>query len=359
MRISFILSSLGLSGGVLLVVEYANHLVARGHAVAIVVPGATVDPVVSGRLDSRVRLVESGASLPSRRTMLALLKLSASLAWSAPVSDVFVATHTPTVVPAWLARVFKGRGRLVWLYMDYQEMFAGRPVELFLLRRAPRWFECILTISGPLQRRVSQQTRAPVVVIGAGLRRSGLFFEPARPAQPDMSRRVFCLTDDRPRKGLREFIAAAELVSAQMPEVRFVIAAKRPCIIETAIPIEFHLRPSDEELAALYRHSSLFVFPSWGEGLGYPPLEAMACGTPVILSNSQGVLDYARDGENCLLVPPRDPQALAEAMRRLLTDGDLSQKLGQKGRLTAQRYTWEAAVDRFETALIDLGEVKL
>ena len=94
--------------------------------------------------------------------------------------------------------------------------------------------------------------------------------------------------------------------------------------------------------------------PPGGEGFGLPPLEAMACGAPVVLTDSGGVRDYARHEDNCLLVPPRDPQALAAAMLRILTDPVLADCLRRAGPPTTARFTWEAAVDRFEAALRDV-----
>ena len=165
-------------------------------------------------------------------------------------------------------------------------------------------------------------------------------------------RRVLYLGDDRPRKGLREFIQAAELIFPKIPDLKLVIAAKSPCSITTHVPHEFYLRPSNEQLSELYRSSDLFVSASWGEGLGYPPLEAMACATPVVLTDSEGVRDYAQHEQNCLVTPPRDAAALAAAMTRLLHDPVLAQSLVKNGLLTARRYNWETMTDGVESVLL-------
>jgi glycosyltransferase involved in cell wall biosynthesis len=82
----------------------------------------------------------------------------------------------------------------------------------------------------------------------------------------------------------------------------------------------------------------------------------MACAVPVVLTDSGGVHEYARPGENCLMVPARDPSALADAMLRVLTDTDLAKRLRLNGPPTAAQFTWERAVDRFEVAIADLAE---
>ena len=120
------------------------------------------------------------------------------------------------------------------------------------------------------------------------------------------------------------------------------------------MPFQYVHRPTRSELADLYRACDLFVSASWREGFGVPPLEAMACAAPVVLTDSGGVREYARHEENCLMVPPRDPVALADAMLRVLTEPDLAERLRRNGPPTAARFTWEQAVDRFERALYNL-----
>ncbi len=233
-------------------------------------------------------------------------------------------------------------------------MFRDRPLERFLLGAAPRGFELIATISEPLSHHVASQTRAPVITTGAGLRLPELFNSSLeRPASGSCSR-VLYIGSDRPRKGLQEFLAAAELLYPQIPELNLVIVARGPVSVDTGVPHELHVAVSDERLIELYRSSHLFVFPSWGEGLGYPPLEAMASGLPVVLADSQGIRDYAVDGENCLVVPAQDPAALASAMERVLRDRALARRLAEAGPPTARRYNWDVAVDRFEASLEDL-----
>ncbi|NUN97501.1 MAG: glycosyltransferase family 4 protein, partial [Candidatus Omnitrophica bacterium] len=85
--------------------------------------------------------------------------------------------------------------------------------------------------------------------------------------------------------------------------------------------------------------------------LGLPPLEAMACGTPVVLTDSVGVREYAMHEGNCLMVPPGDPSALASAIRRALEDRALRERLAENGLATVPRFTWENMVEDFDSAL--------
>ena len=85
----------------------------------------------------------------------------------------------------------------------------------------------------------------------------------------------------------------------------------------------------DRTLAILYRLAGVFVFPSLYEGFGLPPLEAMASGTPVITSNVSSLPEVV--GDAALLVDPLQPEAIADAMRRVLTDAALRDDLKARG----------------------------
>lgn len=356
MRISFILSSLWLSGGVMLVIEYANRLAARGHDVAVVAPGNTIDANLLNELDGSVTLHTSAAPLPSRRTPLSLLRLAFSLTHAIPRSDVVVATHTPTVVPALLAAALSRAHHRIWLYMDYDAMFADRRVERWLLHHAPNWFEHILTISQPATDQLRPRTRTPITMTGSGLRRPDIFRPPERLQDLETTgAHVLYVGDNRRRKGFDDVLAATEHLVSTVPNLHLTIASKETFEVDTSVPYSFHLLPSDEELADLYRRCDVFVSASWGEGLGYPPLEAMACGAPVVVTDSGGVRDYAQHEENCLLVPARNPDALAAALERVLTTPDLARRLAHNGPTTAQQYDWERAVDRMEGVLTCLA----
>ena len=85
------------------------------------------------------------------------------------------------------------------------------------------------------------------------------------------------------------------------------------------------------------------------EGFGYQVLEAMACGTPVVASNSTSIPEVV--GDAGLLCPPRDAEAFAEALRRVLKDEELAASLRQRGRARAAEFTWERTARDFAEAL--------
>ena len=95
----------------------------------------------------------------------------------------------------------------------------------------------------------------------------------------------------------------------------------------------------DEELPALYRGACLFAFPSLYEGFGLPVLEAMACGVPVVCSNTSSLPEVA--GDAAVLVNPLDVDELSFAMDRVLQDKVLRDRMIDRGLAQAARFTWQ------------------
>ena len=97
--------------------------------------------------------------------------------------------------------------------------------------------------------------------------------------------------------------------------------------------------PDDATFADYYRAGDVLAFPSLYEGFGLPPLEAMACGTPVVVSNAASLPEIV--GDAGVTIAPKDDKALAAELHRVLTDTEQQTKMRQKGLKQASRFTWE------------------
>jgi len=100
---------------------------------------------------------------------------------------------------------------------------------------------------------------------------------------------------------------------------------------------------SDDQLAALYRLASVFVFPSLYEGFGLPPLEALALGTPVVTSNVSSLPEVV--GDAALLIDPLDAGAIADAIARVLSDPVLRDDIVRRGRQRVQEFSWARSAE--------------
>ena len=179
--------------------------------------------------------------------------------------------------------------------------------------------------------------------------------EPAGPIRVAMVSRL--LWD----KGVGEFVEAARLARARNPELRFTLIGAPDEGNPAAVPvaqleawqaegiIEWQGRRDD--IPAVWQKSHIAVLPSYREGLPMALLEAASCGRPIVAADVPGSREIARDGESALLVPPRDPAALAAAILRLADDPALRARLGAGGRRLIEQ---EFSEERIAAATLDL-----
>lgn len=155
----------------------------------------------------------------------------------------------------------------------------------------------------------------------------------------------------QPRKNYARLVAALAALGPECQDVQLVIAGGRGWLdspiyqavadLGMAERVHFIGFARDADLPALYSAAACLAYPSLYEGFGFPVLEAMACGTPVVTSNVSSIPEVA--GEAALLVDPYDVEALAGALRRLLSDEALRADLVARGFGQASRFTWARA----------------
>lgn len=173
----------------------------------------------------------------------------------------------------------------------------------------------------------------------------------ARYGIPPGVRYVFSIGTVQPRKNYARLIAALAALGDACADVQLVIAGGRGwlegpiyrAVEEHGLAARVHFIgfARDEDLPALYSGAACLAYPTLYEGFGFPVLEAMACGIPVVTSNISSLPEVA--GDAALLVDPYDTAALAGALRRLLTDEALRADLGTRGLRQAAAFTWERA----------------
>lgn len=160
-------------------------------------------------------------------------------------------------------------------------------------------------------------------------------------------------------KGYRELLEAARLVNRQVPEARFLaVAPPDPEKWDAVHRRELHsirelfrFTGWREDVRDLLALMDVFVLASWREGLPRSAIEAAAMGLPLVVTDVRGCREVVRDGEEGLLVPPRDAATLARAIIRLLGDKDLRGRLGAAARRRAEdRFDQRAVGDRLVTA---------
>lgn len=150
------------------------------------------------------------------------------------------------------------------------------------------------------------------------------------------------------RKNIARLFEAYARVRERHPQITLVIGGKRQWQtraidaaferLQLADQVHFTGYVADADLPTLYSAATAFVFPSLYEGFGLPPLEAMACGTPVITANVSSLPEVV--GDAALLVDPYDVQSLADAIERVIQDDALRRMLRQRGLERAAQFSW-------------------
>lgn len=195
-----------------------------------------------------------------------------------------------------------------------------------------------------------------VVVVPLGIEPE---FTPGEPDQVEAFRRRRGLPERyllfvgtlEPRKNVTAVVEAfaAWLRRSRRRDVHLVIAGAKGWYYDAVFARVEALQVQDRvhfagyvpaaELPDWYRGAEGFVYPSLYEGFGLPPLESMACGTPVITSNTSSLPEVV--GDAAILVDPTDVEAIAEAMERLLSDPELRRQLREAGMARARLFSWE------------------
>jgi D-inositol-3-phosphate glycosyltransferase len=239
-----------------------------------------------------------------------------------------------------------------WLPSGWVAARTGKPyvvqvwgTDVELARRAPRLARSILrgaqlviAASTALAESARALGATDVRVIPSGVDLPPEVGEEANPPEVLYAGRL------SPEKGVEELVEAAA-------GMRLVVAGDGP--LRSRVPGALGFVPHDE-LRQLYSRAAVVACPSRREGFGVACLEAMAHARPVVATSIGGLRDLVLDGETGLVVPPRDPAALREALEQLLADPVLRQRLGAAGRERArQNYAWTAVTDATLAAYAD------
>lgn len=196
-----------------------------------------------------------------------------------------------------------------------------------------------------------------------------------KPEEKLKAKYILFVGNVKPHKNLKRAIFAFQKLTQENPELtknlRFKIIGRRDGFItgepeltdliendnELSRLIEFTGFLSDDALIELYRNAEGLIFPSYYEGFGLPPLEAMASGCPVILSNAACMPEIC--GNAALYFDPFDVNDISEKLKQIIKNEDLRRKLIQKGYKQANRFTWEISASKHKQLFNELiDEIK-
>ena len=321
LRVTYVLHNLTIAGGVLSVVQLVNELILLG-VEARIVALREYGEIYNWKFFTRPIIF---------RTVSELLK-------NFPKTDIAVATHWTTA--PWVSDMVKvGRASVgVYFIQDYESWFfpeqdhKAREKVKETYKLIPNkivksdWLHDLLAQDG---------FRSVKICLGMDL---AIFYP--RDVKKASHPIVLAMARPRtPRRGFPHLIEALGQVKEAIPDVEVVLFGDY--LSPKKIPFTYRYEgiiTDPNRLAELYSTADIFLDGSDFQGFGRTALEAMACRTACVLTNVGGVTEYARDQENCFLVPPSKPEAFDQAIIRILEDKCLMRSLAQGGLETVKNY---------------------
>ena len=334
-------------GGVRVIVDFANHLAESGHEVHIFVPRNQFAPLYPLRDDVRVHLLRNSNEEGFFSRLKTLYDLAGAMA--RVELDVVVANFFPTAYSSYTVR---RRTKVVYLVQD---------VPAFYGRLSPMGFLLRASVSFPypkaaISKYIAETLGAPAEIISLGV--SDAFYPDPDPALVSEKQHPAILYFPRKQayKGMEYFIDAVRILSRRGLRFEIWLVTQEE---ESLNPFEDMDVPcllmdgqDDNKLRKLYSSADIFVSSSVVEGFSLPPLEAMACGTPVVMTECGGAWDYMEPDVNAVVVPVKNSEALARGIERVMLSPELAESLRRGGLETAKRFTASRTAKRFEDFLL-------
>jgi glycosyltransferase involved in cell wall biosynthesis len=342
-EISFYRYTLFSRGGDRMVVEYANYLADRGHNVSlwynIINTVFTIHPLI--KLTKIPFPTKLGTVIHSL-----VKKLD---------SDAIIVD----IIPLASLLSIRNRARLIYFAQDYDESYYRNPLKRFLIRTL--YFFClnlmkikVIAVSRELVRELIEKYKA-----GATLVENGIDLDTFYPdadeklsAIKENRKAVIVLSRKEYRKGLDIVVKVTNKLSYDFRTKIEVWACGETLeneIMNTKVKNFGWL--GIEELRKILTASDVFFYPTRHEGFPLMPLEAMACGCPVVTTRA---VSYLRDGDNALVAEIEDTDNLKEKLETILRDDVLRERLRKNGFETAKKYSLKESQKQFEKAIADI-----
>lgn len=354
MRVTFILPPVNFSGGVKVVVIYAEQLKRMGHIVRIISPPPT-EMTFSQKCESWLKGNGWPDDAARRRSHLDGTELDHRVLdrrrpvtnEDVPDGDVVIATWWETA--EWVAALSACKGAKVY-FIQHHEIFNPLPVaRVQATYRLP--FHKIV-VAGWLNRVMAEQYGDCIVDVVPNSVDRTQFFAPVRGKQLIPS--VGFLHSNAHVKGLDLTLAALDIVRDQIPDLRMISFGSECPRRELALPkgVEFFRLPRQDEIRNLYARCDIWITASRSEGFNLPALEAMACRTPIVSTRTGWPEEAVKSGWNGVLVDVDDVSGLAQGVEWVLSRSDEEwRNLSTNAYSTASAGSWDESAKMFEKAL--------
>jgi len=347
MRVTFIIPSISISGGIRVVFEHANRLKEGGYEVSIVYP---LLPLSFGLkwydLKRRLRLGARFLYNFKRNNKVNWFNLKANLKMVPNLSEKYIPDGDIIVATAWPTAYYvddyhRCKGKKVYFIQHY-EVWSGPQDEVNKTYKLPLRKIVISSWLKDLMEKKFQERVEGVVMNGINLDQ---FYNSHK--EYNEKKRILMYYSDWEWKGAKDGIRAFKIAKERYPEIELVMFGMHK---GRDVPsyTEFHKRPTGEELRKLYCSCDIFLYSGRCEGFGLPPMEAMACKCAVVATNVGAVPDYTIPGKTALVSPPENPANLAKNLISLLSDNKKLKGISIAGYEYIKKFSWEESTKKLE-----------
>jgi phosphatidylinositol alpha-mannosyltransferase len=332
--------------------ELATTLLERGHAVRVVTPSRTLDVEPFVRVVGHpVELRYNDASAPIDPRPWSRGPVRSALAAFGPQ---VVHAHEPLAPSTSLWATLEAPVPVVGTFHSGTDRSVLYDLAAPLLRRVAARLAVRIAVSRKAAAVAAARVGGPFELVPNGVDVEAFAAAPALDLGP--GRKILFVGRLDVRKGFSVAVAAFERLAAERPDLRLIVVGDGPerGALDRLPPslrerISMLGTVANRELPSIHRACDVYVGPATGgESFGVVLVEAMAAGLPVVASDVSGYDEVVRQDVDGLLVPPRDPRALAEALARVLEAPDLGSRLAAAGRERAATFDWKVVADRLE-----------
>ena len=353
MRITFITSGFGLSGGTKAIFELANNLTKGGHEVFVI---CSLTPFVFADrwfnpFNILTKILRIFKKSKGCRTPVEWFGVRAKLLCVPsfdekyiPDADIILATWWET---AYFVKNYSGsKGKKFYFIQDY-EVWLGNEEKV---KATYNFGFKIIVNSTWLKNKLRKEAGVDADTIILHAPDHQQFFPEKAEKEKNKIRILMPYRDER-WKGAKEGIETFKIIKREYPNVKLVMFGKKIDNLNFGgleNEVEYHLSPVKGDLRRLYNSCDIFCFSSLEEGFGMPPMEAMACGIPVVATNVGAIPEYAIHGETALLSAPGDVEAMAKNIIKLIENKKERERIAAKALKRIRNFTWEGATGELE-----------
>lgn len=330
-----------LSGGNIVMVRYAEYLAKNNIDVYVVAPAEKKSEYVKNGVTYR-----TFKKIPNKYFEHIFFQLIYIYAFylNTPKCDIIIPVFFPLIIHSIIAKKMHKCSKIISFFQDSKQMFWFGKYIYFLLKIPfiTNSVDKFIAVSTPIANDIQKYVSKEIVVIPNGIEHEYFY-----PRDTQKENYILFVGSSSKMKGLQYFVTAFKQLQKKYPDLKAKIVSQT-VTNENNPNIEYvNIGNDRNKLGELYSKALAFVSQSLSDSFGLPPLEAMACGTAVVLTDTVGAKEYAVNGENSIIVPVKNPACTANAVEELLSNKNLRLKLEKNAILAANQYSWDKSFQNF------------